>query len=170
MEKPIYQKIIDDMLRDINNGQLEVGMKIPSQRALTQKYGVNRSTIVHVIDILKSYGVLESKERKGIYVSKNKWNEYVSNNLNWQDYIGNSINQNNQYYIREINRCEFIPDMVRLGTGELSPKLIPNDAFHEIISKDLSRQLTSNYEAPKGNIQLRQQVKELVKKEGLSVV
>ncbi len=30
MEKPIYQKIIDDMLRDINNGQLEVGMKIPS--------------------------------------------------------------------------------------------------------------------------------------------
>lgn len=167
MEKPIYQKIIDDMLRDINNGQLEVGMKIPSQRALTQKYGVNRSTIVHVIDILKSYGVLESKERKGIYVSKNKWNEYVSNNLNWQDYIGNSINQNNQYYIREINRCEFIPEMVRLGTGELSPELIPNDTFHEIISKDLSRQLTSNYEAPKGNIQLRQQVKELVKKRGI---
>lgn len=114
--------------------------------------------------------MLESKERKGIYVSKNKWNEYVSNNLNWQDYIGNSINQNNQYYIREINRCEFIPDMVRLGTGELSPELIPNDAFHEIISKDLSRQLTSNYEAPKGNIQLRQQVKELVKKEVLNVV
>lgn len=64
MKKPKYQEIIDDLIKSINDGILEVGMKLPSQRVLAEKYEVNRTTIIHVLEILKSKGILESKERK----------------------------------------------------------------------------------------------------------
>lgn len=168
MNKPKYQQIIDDLLHAINSGELESGMKLPSQRALAEQYHVNRSTIVTVMDILKSYGVVDSRERSGIYVSNHGWNKYVHNNLNWQDYIGNSPTANNQFYIREINRCEFLDNMVRLGTGELSPELIPNATFKKIIQEDIAQHLSSNYEAPQGSLALRTQVKRLVARRGIS--
>lgn len=64
MKKPKYQEIIDDLIKSINDGILEAGMKLPSQRVLAEKYEVNRTTIIHVLEILKSKGILESKERK----------------------------------------------------------------------------------------------------------
>ncbi|TDL94318.1 PLP-dependent aminotransferase family protein [Macrococcus carouselicus] len=167
MNKTKYQGIIDYILKEINEGRLEVGMKLPSQRILAKKFGVNRTTIINVLDILKSYGVLESRERSGIYVANSRWNEYVHNNLSWQNYIGNSPTKNNQFYIQEINRCEFVEGIIRLGTGELSPELIPNNIFKEIINKDVFDQLSTNYEAPKGNILLREEVKRLANKRGI---
>ncbi|WP_244625420.1 GntR family transcriptional regulator [Macrococcoides canis] len=166
MNKPKYQRIIDYILKEINEGRLEVGMKLPSQRMLAKKFGVNRTTIITVLDTLKSYGVLESRERRGTYVANSRWNEYVHNNLSWQNYIGNSPAKNNQFYIQEINRCEFVEGITRLGTGELSPELIPNNTFKEIINKDVFDQLSTNYEAPKGNILLREEVKRLANKRG----
>ncbi|MCS4485745.1 aminotransferase-like domain-containing protein [Staphylococcus americanisciuri] len=166
--KPKYQQIIDDIINDINHGKLEGGMKLPSQRALAHKYQVNRTTIVTVMDILKSHGIVESKERSGIYISHQGWNQYIHHNLSWQDYIGNSPTPNNQFYIREINRCEFLDDMVRLGTGELSPKLIPNATFKQIMQDEQCQQLSSNYEAPQGSLALREQIRQLVARRGIS--
>lgn len=168
MTKAKYQQIVDDILQDINHGILEVGMKLPSQRTLAEKYNVNRTTLIYAIEILKSYGVIEARERSGIFVANSRWNEYILNNLSWQDYIGNSTTKNNQYYIQEINRCEFMDNMIRLGTGELSPTLIPNSTFKKIIRDDIHESLTSNYEAPKGSIELRKQIQNLVKKRGIN--
>ena len=167
MKKPKYQEIIDDLIKSINDGILEAGMKLPSQRVLAEKYEVNRTTIIHVLEILKSKGILETKERKGIYVADNQWNTYIQNNISWQSYIGNNASKNNQYYIQEINRCEFIEGIQRLGTGELSPRLIPNEILKNIITEDNRNHLTTNYEEPKGNIHLRNQIKEFMSKRGI---
>lgn len=70
MFTPKYKEIIDDILLKIKNGDLEAGMKLPSQRNLATQYRVDRSTIIQSLEILQSYGVLESKARKGLYVSK----------------------------------------------------------------------------------------------------
>ena len=34
--------------------------------------------------------------------------------------IGNSMSKSNQFYIQRINELEFNPNIIRLGTGELS--------------------------------------------------
>ena len=99
MFMPKYKAIIDDILSKIKNGDLEAGMKLPSQRNLAAQYRVNRSTIIQSLEILQSYGILESKARKGLYVSKSNWNTYINHNMNWHDYIKNSASKNNQYFI-----------------------------------------------------------------------
>lgn len=149
MTKFQYKKIIDDIINKINNGILSPGDKLYSQRKLAKYYNVNKSTVIQALDILKSYGILDTIEKKGIYVSQYKWNSYITNNIHWQDYIGNSFSKNNQYYIQKINEIEFNTDIVRLGTGELSPKLIPNHIFKKILTNDIEESLQTNYEESK---------------------
>ena len=130
MNKFQYKMIIDDIINKINKGILSYGDKLPSQRTISEHYNVNRSTVIQAIDILKSYAILESIEKRG-YVSQYTQNAYITSNIHWQNYIVNSISKNNQYYIQRINELEFKPNIIRLGTGELSPKLIPNHLFKE---------------------------------------
>lgn len=64
MSKFQYKMIIDDIINKINKGILSSGDKLPSQRKISEHYNVNRSTVIQAIDILKSYGILESIEKK----------------------------------------------------------------------------------------------------------
>ncbi|HCX9268242.1 TPA: winged helix-turn-helix transcriptional regulator, partial [Staphylococcus aureus] len=84
MTKFQYKKIIDDIINKINNGILSPGDKLYSQRKLAKYYNVNKSTVIQALDILKSYGILDTIEKKGIYVSQYKWNSYITNNIHWQ--------------------------------------------------------------------------------------
>lgn len=160
-----YKKIVDDIIHKINEGELKPGEKLASQREIAQYYHVNRSTVVQSLDILKSYGVLDTIEKKGVFVSPNKWNTYITSNIRWQDYIGKSLSKNNHYYIQKINELEFDENILRLGTGELAPDFIPNHLFKEILRQDEENKLTTNYEEPKGKLELRLEIVNYMKKE-----
>ncbi|WP_354672897.1 aminotransferase class I/II-fold pyridoxal phosphate-dependent enzyme, partial [Staphylococcus aureus] len=58
-------------------------------------------------------------------------------------------------------------DIVRLGTGELSPKLIPNHIFKKILTNDIEESLQTNYEEPKGNLKLRIVIVKYMKRRGV---
>lgn len=166
MAKPKYKKIIDDIVNDIQEGRLVPNDKLPSQRSLSHKYDVNRSTVVQALDILKSYGIIATSEKKGVYVSNQSWNSLISNNMKWQDFIGNNASKNNLYYVQKINELEFADNMIRMGTGELAPDLIPNQKFKQILSKG-NLQLTTNYEEAKGKLELRQAIVDYMKYKGV---
>ncbi|WP_251521885.1 MULTISPECIES: PLP-dependent aminotransferase family protein [Staphylococcus] len=161
-----YKKIVDDVIQQINDGLLKPGDKLQSQREIANQYHVNRSTVVQALDILKSYGILDSFEKRGIFVSENKWHVYMTSNIRWQDFIGNSISKNNHYYIQKINELEFDNNIIRVGTGELGPDMIPNDKFADIV-KSAGTELSTNYEEPKGNLLLRQQIVKYMKRKNV---
>lgn len=117
-------EIINIIVDEINKGIYEVGDKLPSQRALSQRFNVNRSTIVDVMNKLKSFGVITTIEKKGIFVS-DSLNVMVHNHVKWKNRIQPHLEKQNQYYIKRINELEFDEKIVRLGTGELSPDLVP---------------------------------------------
>lgn len=62
MFKPKYKQIIDDIISQIDSGDLEQGMQLPSQRDMASLYQVNRSTVIQALDILKSQGIIEGRE------------------------------------------------------------------------------------------------------------
>ncbi|NQD99297.1 PLP-dependent aminotransferase family protein [Staphylococcus xylosus] len=168
MFKPKYKKIIDNIILQIDTGELEPGMQLPSQRDMARKYQVNRSTVIQAIDILKSQGIIKGREKQRLYVSGNTWHTYIRNNINWQNYISNSTTKNNQYFVQQINKLEFHSNMMRLSTGELAPNLIPNEQFKEILSKCNTNVLNTNYEPPQGNIKLREAVVQYMQKLGIT--
>lgn len=81
MKQAKYQYIVDDILTQMTDNSLRPGDKLPSQRVLAQQYRVNRSTIIEAFDILESYGAIDRIEKRGVYVSQYKWNQYVKDNI-----------------------------------------------------------------------------------------
>ncbi|MEP2059408.1 FadR/GntR family transcriptional regulator [Maribacter litoralis] len=65
------QKEIILQLRDLmNNKNLEPGDKLPSERTLSEKFGVSRSSVREAIQKLEFYGILISKPQSGTFVAE----------------------------------------------------------------------------------------------------
>ena len=64
------QKIIISQIRDlINCKNLEPGDKLPSERMLSEKFDVTRSSIRDAIQNLEFYGLLDSRPQSGTFVA-----------------------------------------------------------------------------------------------------
>lgn len=67
--KEIQSKIISSIRELINFKNLEPGDKLPSERMLSDKFGVSRSNIREAIQKLEFYGILHSKPQSGTFVA-----------------------------------------------------------------------------------------------------
>ncbi|QZY55182.1 PLP-dependent aminotransferase family protein [Crassaminicella profunda] len=165
---PLYKQIIDYIKRKIANGDWIIGSKLPTQRELAKAFRVNRSTIVEALDELKAEGLIEGKSTKGTIIVNNTWSLLASiSPPNWQDYIEGGVHRPNLETIQLINKLEFEPNMIRLGTGELSPDLFPNERMKKVF-KNLSEKVHSlGYLEPKGLQHLREIISQYLKKYGI---
>ncbi|MEX2461547.1 MAG: GntR family transcriptional regulator [Paenibacillaceae bacterium] len=68
MKKLLYNEISDQIERKINEGIYSEGKKLPSERLLSDEYGVSRNVIREAVRLLSEKGLLEIKPGKGIYV------------------------------------------------------------------------------------------------------
>jgi GntR family transcriptional repressor for pyruvate dehydrogenase complex len=68
-QNEIQKKIISQIRDLINFKNLEPGDKLPSERMLTEKFGVSRSNIREAIEKLEFYGLLKSIPQSGTFVA-----------------------------------------------------------------------------------------------------
>ncbi|WP_028401201.1 PLP-dependent aminotransferase family protein [Ectobacillus panaciterrae] len=165
---PLHRQIEEYIKGKILNGEWTIGTKIPSQRQLADSLCVNRSTVVTALDELTAQGLLEGKKGGGTKVINNTWSLLAANPpLDWNSYVRSGIHHPNLPTVQEINRAEFYPDMIRLGTGELSPELLPYKQMQNIWDRLSVRMMSLGYEEPKGDLFLRQAVTEHLKNIGI---
>lgn len=69
---PIYQQIINSLISNIECGKYLPNEKLPSERNLSELYGVNRLTLKKALKILEDTGYLYSIKGKGFFVQENK--------------------------------------------------------------------------------------------------
>jgi GntR family transcriptional regulator len=70
--KPIYLQIEDYLLREMDDGRLQPGQKIPSANDLSREMGVSRMTVLQALRELTHKGRLFSSVGKGTYVSQSE--------------------------------------------------------------------------------------------------
>ncbi|GGG07515.1 PLP-dependent aminotransferase family protein [Paenibacillus aceti] len=166
----IHQQIIDWIKQRIQSGEWPIHTKLPPQRKMAEAMGVNRSTIVNAIEELVADGILSARVGDGTYVSNNSWNVLVkSNHPDWEKHISSSIYEPNFQTIQLINEYEQREDIIRLGTGELSPELLPTAALQRSL-QDIS--LTARdigYSEPKGSRPLRHALSRYAIQRGIHV-
>lgn len=68
-KEPIYAQIVSYVSRRISSGDWGSGQTLPSQRKLSEIFGVNRSTIVEAMDELASLGLIESSYGGGTRIA-----------------------------------------------------------------------------------------------------
>ncbi|WP_040952838.1 PLP-dependent aminotransferase family protein [Gorillibacterium massiliense] len=165
---PLHKQIEEYIRAKILHGEWTVGTVIPSQRTLAETFGVNRSTVVEALNELSSLGLLEGKTGGGTRIVNTTWSLMASSPpTDWQSYVSAGISQPNMPTIQEINLAEFVPGIIRLGTGELAPELLPDDDILQLFQSRTERKLALGYEEPKGNLFLRQQIAGRLKSIGI---
>jgi DNA-binding GntR family transcriptional regulator len=65
---PPYRQIADDLRRQIEDGTIPVGRRIPSMVELEQRYEVARDTLRKATQVLKDEGLVQTVQGMGIYV------------------------------------------------------------------------------------------------------
>jgi GntR family transcriptional regulator of abcA and norABC len=166
---PAYIQIKDYIKSKIESGEWCIGDRIPPQRELAEQLLVNRSTIVSALSDLIAEGLLEGRGSKGTIVVNNTWSLLTSRSYGyWNSYIEGGLHMPNQEMIRDIVRIKHSKDIVRLGTGELSPTLYPKERINEIIKNTLPKITSLGYEEPKGMLHLRTQISHYLKGIGVN--
>lgn len=166
---PMYKQIIRYIKEKISKGEWTVGSKLPAQREIANIFGVNRSMVVQALEELKADGLIKGKGKRGTEIINNTWSLLASiRPPNWEHYIKNGIHQPNLAAIQSINRLEFKENIVRLGTGELSPELFPKETMGKVLWKVSGKIESLGYERPEGSMNLRKCISKHVKKFGIT--
>ncbi|WP_121610757.1 MocR-like pyridoxine biosynthesis transcription factor PdxR [Mesobacillus foraminis] len=165
----IHKQITDFIKEKISNGEWTIGYRLPPQRTLAKELGVNRSTVVAAYDDLIAEGLIEGKSGSGTRVVNNTWNLLATAPPpDWNSYVKVGTHKPNLPTIQEINQAEFIPGIIRLGTGELSPDLIPKLTMKKVFQQLSNKEISYGYEEPKGLLPLREQISSYLKTIGIS--
>lgn len=74
----LYEQVIEQIEKQISEGKLKLGDRLPSERELTTKMGVSRSTLREAFRILESQGIIETKPGGGRYLREVVNNEHIN--------------------------------------------------------------------------------------------
>lgn len=67
---PLYKQLYRKLHAEIREGQLSLGMRLPSSRDFANALGVSRNTVEHAYEQLRSEGYIHSEVGSGTYVSE----------------------------------------------------------------------------------------------------
>lgn len=94
-----YIQLYEQLRKDITQGVLPYGKKLPSKRLLAEETGVSVITVEHCYSILCEEGYIESRERSGYFVSYRE-SEFLASGENMIE----TVHRGNQ---REKIKCDF---------------------------------------------------------------
>lgn len=167
---PLCKQISGYILSLVKSGELPIGTLLPPQRLLSKLFCVNRSTLVTALEELLSLGIIETAYGAGTKIASNTWSLRMSTPTpNWGSYLHAGAFKENLTNIQTINKLEFKDEIIRLGTGELSPSLYPKE-FMTYALQQASQKMTSlNYIEPLGLYELRKAVADFLLMDGIQV-
>ncbi|MER0469316.1 PLP-dependent aminotransferase family protein [Bacillus cabrialesii subsp. cabrialesii] len=154
----VYQQIFIYIKNKIISGEWPDGFKLSSQRKLADEFDVNRSTIVTVLEELKSYGFIETKKGSGTLVTYNEESDFSLRTINWDSLIQSSIYESNNRVVQDINDFELEEQFIQLGKGELSPSLFPKSTMSQVLSSISNKVNYLGYEEARGFRPLRKAI------------
>ncbi|SKA90142.1 transcriptional regulator, GntR family [Clostridium sp. USBA 49] len=88
----MYEKIIDEIKKDIVKGIYKPGKKLPSVRELSDKYKCSKNTVVKAYEVLKNNHIIYSIPQSGYYIVEKIINNNIENDFKTIDFrSGNPI-------------------------------------------------------------------------------
>ena len=65
---PIYEKVIEEIKKELVRGDLKAGAKLPSQRKLAKEIDVNPNTVQRAYREMEQRGLVETKRGRGTFI------------------------------------------------------------------------------------------------------
>lgn len=65
----LSKQLADHMIKQIENGSIELGAKLPNEIQLASFFNVSRNILRESLKILESYGIIDTTDGKGTFIS-----------------------------------------------------------------------------------------------------
>lgn len=137
----LFEKISRLIEQYIEQGFLIEGERLPSEREMAKSFKVNRSTIVHALDILTSRNVLIRRQGSGTFVNDQKWGLQSYPTIHWHipSQFNKKVRSSYQEKVKKIREQK--NNICDLANGDLPFSLVPklslsNIATHELVSHE----------------------------------
>ncbi|WP_026702255.1 aminotransferase-like domain-containing protein [Salibacterium aidingense] len=163
-----YREIVECIEKKAAEGQWSAGRKLPPQRELAAAFGVNRSTVIHALDVLKEKGIVESKTGSGTYISNHDPSNVSKSFVNWNDFSKYSLHPTNHDIVRKINKLELDDSIIQLGKGELHEELFPKRLFNDSLRSLETTYNHYGYDDGTGDYRYRKAVSSYLKERGIA--
>jgi DNA-binding transcriptional regulator YhcF (GntR family) len=117
---PLYMQLRNEIVRAVEERELMIGERLPTERELASDLEVSRKTVSHAYNMLEEEGVLVSYQGKGTFVSQEaRGGDQQVLNEHVLIYIDAAIEAAQKY---RISADEFL-DWVRMRTREKASEL-----------------------------------------------
>lgn len=155
-----YQKLVADFSREIRDGVLLPGIKIPSIRSLSRLQNVSKTTVITAYSQLEARGLIESRPKSGFFVCAQK-----------KDSLELKHPENSRPTVKPalVSTSQIIIDMMeKAASFDLLPKVdqsLGNVELRQCLSRAQRRESGSEqhyYDEPLGLLALRQQISQRV--------
>lgn len=156
-DRPLYEKVADEIEAQVSKEVLRTGDKVPSIRHQSQASGVSINTVLQAYALLESRGVIESRPQSGFYVAAPRLVEDVRAETEIQE---SPAEVRIPDLISNIFATARGENFVPLGAAFLSESLYPNKALARITRSILrdNPEVNARYEFSPGAYRYRQQV------------
>ncbi len=168
-DKSIHQQIFHYLEDKIITGEWPAGYKLTPQRKLAEELNVHRSTIVNVLEDLKSSGLIEGQKGSATRVTTNI-NDFLTkgNRVNWDVRIKNAIYKESPPFLKTINNLELDSNFIQLSRAELADEFFPKYQMREMTRLAGDNLNYLGKEDPKGYFPLRESIARHLKNYGIN--
>lgn len=117
-EQRLYERVVEKVLEMISSGAWKPGFRLPSERELSEAFGVSRTVVREAVKALEARGVLESATGSGVSVRRADVN-IVSQSL--RTYIQLANREDFEIRLNEVRRVLEV-EMVALAAVRRTPE------------------------------------------------
>ena len=153
----LYNQLARKLRRNIQDGVLKTGEKLPSVRVLSKEQGVSLSTAFKAYTQLEIQGFVEARPKSGYYVSKRKTRPLFSAETIEERIPGEASVDDIVAMVYGNMNAE---GLIRLSIAVPSAELLPLKKLSKTLIESVreSADACTGYESTQGNARLRKQV------------
>jgi DNA-binding transcriptional MocR family regulator len=185
-DQPLYQQLRETLRREIADGTLPTGSRLPSSRQLARDLHVSRVTVVTAYAELEAEGIIESRAGSGTFVLP-PWQSPRPAGGNgegtlplaegelglpaWQHGLAPAVHPERAALLGHVLRGPLTPDAIGFAWGAGDPRLVPLAEFRRALVDILDRDSAAALgpEAAPGYLPLRYWLAGYLRQHGLDV-
>src|SRR5690606_14138480 len=152
--RPIYAQLKDELIRQMGEGLLAVGDRLPPSRELAEQLGIARISVVTAYEELKAEGYLEAHVGRGTFVAEREPQPAEA-----PGGLTGAVREQNAV-LRDLLRLAARPGVIDFSQGTPAESFLPVELIRTAIDTVLSRDGAEAiaYEEPEGYGPLRDAV------------
>lgn len=138
-KKKLYEDIVDQIQAQIDSGKLKSGDKLPSERELSEIFGVSRNTVREAIKSLEQNHTLKSVPGSGTFI-------FLKSSKHWIDLLAMSLFEETNTLLNVFEFRKMLePQVARLAAENATSQEISE--LEEIIHKQEETLIAENYDS-----------------------